>query len=149
MRTVKIAFTLLLLSLCAVIANSIALREIVGNIQEDVERGEESDFDAARAEYTEIFDRFMRYELYLGITVNHNDLTSVEDGFAELLGAIKAEDEDTLITAKSRLISTLKHIRRLAGINIDSILFTKIRSYRPYTPLFSEWCIPLRAGWDS
>ena len=48
-------------------------------------------------------------------------MTNIEEELNEILGAIEAEDRETLIIAKSRLMGSLSHLRRLSGINADSI----------------------------
>ena len=71
--------------------------------------------------YSSIFDEYMKKQHFIGLTVNHEDLTNIEQEFHEILGAIEADDKESLIIAKSRLIGSLSHIRRLSGINADSI----------------------------
>ena len=121
MKTVKIAFALLIISLVTVIGNSMALGNIVQDITDKVSQAEESDPKAAHIEYSEIFDRYKSKLTYISLTVNHEDLTSIEESFAEIIGAAQAEDMDTLLAVKSRLIGSLTHLKRLSGINIDSI----------------------------
>jgi hypothetical protein len=60
---------------------------------------------------------------FFAITVSHDDLTNIEGCFYEILGAAEANDDDALKIAKSRLIGSLSHLKRLSAINIDSILF--------------------------
>jgi hypothetical protein len=72
--------------------------------------------------YSEIYDDYRQRQKFLSITVNHEDLTTIETEFEEILGSALADDKENIIIAKSRLIGALEHIRRLSGINIDSIL---------------------------
>ena len=71
--------------------------------------------------YYEIFEDYIKRQRFIGLTVSHEDLTNIECEFYEILGAIEAEDEESLIIAKSRLIGALSHLKRLSGINADSI----------------------------
>ena len=71
--------------------------------------------------YEEISHEYAKIQRYIGLTVSHDDLTNIEEDFNEILGAIEADDEESLIIAKSRLIGSLSHLRRLSGINADSI----------------------------
>ena len=73
-------------------------------------------------EYERLYKDFKKKEQYISLTVNHEDLTDVESSFSEIVGAAKANDEEAFLTIKSRLIDALDHLRRLSGINIDSIL---------------------------
>ena len=74
------------------------------------------------AEYEALYQSFMRKQKFISLTVSHDDLTEIENDLAEILGAISADDKESLIIAKSRLIMTLTHLRRLSGVNLDSIL---------------------------
>ncbi len=65
--------------------------------------------------------KFMGYERYINITVSHEDLTVIEDLFSEYEADLLYGSEDAEIT-KSRLVNALMHLRRLSGINIDSIV---------------------------
>ncbi len=71
--------------------------------------------------YYEIYEEYMKKQRFIGLTVSHDDLTNIESEFNEILGSIKAGDEENLIIAKSRLIGALTHLRRLSGVNADSI----------------------------
>ncbi len=80
----------------------------------------ESSIDEAQR-YHDIYEDFRSTRRYISFTVDHDTITVLEDGFAEILGAIEAEDEGALIIAKSRLIGSISHLKRLSGINADSI----------------------------
>ena len=66
-------------------------------------------------------EKFMKYERYISITVSHGDLTNIEDLLSEYEAQMRDGSDDAEIT-KSRLINALSHLRRLSGINIDSIV---------------------------
>lgn len=70
----------------------------------------------------ELFDDFKKLETYISLTVSHNDLMSIEDSFSEFVGYLSVGDIDGAQVTKSRLINALEHLRRLSGINIDSII---------------------------
>lgn len=71
--------------------------------------------------YEEIYADYNRRQFFLGLTVSHSDLSALSGDFAELMGAVKANDEESLIIAKSRLDSSLCYLKRLSSINLDSI----------------------------
>ena len=121
MKVVKIAVILLICSATFVVANSLILSSIIDSILDEVNT-KDADIDETKEKYEKIYSSFEEKMTYISLTVNHEDLTSVTESFAELIGALEAGDEDAFITVKSRLTSSLEHIRRLSGINIDSIL---------------------------
>ena len=69
-----------------------------------------------------LYEDFMKKESYLSITVSHNDMTSIEDCFVEMIGYISVNDIDNATVVKYRLKSSLEHLRRLSGFNIDAII---------------------------
>lgn len=119
MRSVLWAFFVVILLISAVFLNSIVISY---NIKEVIGRLERIPSSLADSEgYSEIRKDFTEMERYLSITVSHNDLADIDRDFAELEGAIEAEDEESLIITKSRLINALGHLKRLTDISIDSI----------------------------
>ena len=89
--------------------------EVLGKI-EDV------DGNSSVRELEELSDYYMKRQIYLSLTVCHDDLSDIEDIISELIGSAEVGDKDGIMIAKSRLISALSHLRRLSGINFDSIL---------------------------
>ena len=71
--------------------------------------------------YNDIYQHYMKKQKIISITVSHDCLREIENNFCEILGSIEANDEESLIIAKSRLIGALEHLQRLSGINADSI----------------------------
>lgn len=115
MKSVRIAAVLLVLVVAAVVANAIAVRNIIGGILHEVEIASED-------EYGKIFEHYKNIETYVSLSVDHEDMMNIELAFAELIGAVDAGDEESVAVVKSRLKYSLEHLRRLSGINIDSIL---------------------------
>ena len=68
------------------------------------------------------YDGFKKKESYISLTVNHNDLTNIEELFSEMIGYIKIDDRDEATVTKNRLLDSLEHLRRLSGFNIDAII---------------------------
>lgn len=93
-------------------------------ISELINKVDELDTDAknalSHAENT--YKIFKKNENFISITVSHDDLTNIEDGFAELVGYLRVGDADGAEVVKSRLINSLEHLKRLSGINFDSII---------------------------
>ena len=95
--------------------NTYIVNARIGNIIDEVEASGSYE-DAAR-----VREKFMRCERYISITVSHDDLTNIEDLFSEYEAELREDSDDAEIT-KSRLINALSHLRRLSGINIDSVV---------------------------
>ena len=68
------------------------------------------------------YEDFKRAERYISLTVNHDDLTNIEQLFAELIGHLSVGDTDSARVTKNRLVDALCHLRRLSGFNIDSVI---------------------------
>lgn len=124
MKTVVVSYIILAVVLLVVIVNSIIISNSIDTILEKLKGIPE--VSSAGKEYQEVFDDYMAAQRFLGITVSHDDLTNIEGEFYEILGAAEAGDDESLVIAKSRLMGALTHLRRLCGINADSILFSKI-----------------------
>lgn len=121
MKIVKVAFVLLFASLFAVVANSVILGNIVNDITAKVEAVTDEDAALALAKYEEIYGNYRKKTAYISLSVSHDDLTRIDEGFTELIGAARVGDLDTVASVKSRLIGSLEHLRRLSGINMESI----------------------------
>ena len=119
MKATIIAVLILSIVLISVFLNSFfishGIEEIISKLEETPSTLESYDL------YEEIFEEYTKKQRFIGLTVSHDDLTNIESEFHEILGSIEAKDEETLIIAKSRLIGALSHLRRLSGINADSI----------------------------
>lgn len=122
MKIIKIAYAIFFVTLVLVVTNSLILRSIIEETVCALDGATEENMESAVSEYGYIYKNFKRKETYIAITVNHEDLTNIESSFAEVIGAAKANDRESLIIAKNRLTDALRHLKRLSGINIDSIL---------------------------
>lgn len=78
--------------------------------------------EEAGKKISKIFNEYKSCEGYISMTVNHDDLTNIEDNFAELVGNLDVGDADSAKVTKNRLLYSLEHLRRLSGMNIDSII---------------------------
>ncbi len=119
MKTAIAAYAISALLIIFVIANSFILSFNINKVIEKLEDTPNSPNEAQT--YIDIYDDYMRRQKYISLTVNHDDLSTIETSFFEMLGAIEANDEESLIIAKSRLLGALSHLKRLSGINMDSI----------------------------
>lgn len=122
MKTTKIAVFVLILLFAAILTNSIMISRITDRLSGKVDAIDCEDTESAAREYENLSKEFKKAEKYISLTVSHDDLTNIEESFAEIIGAAKAGNEIGLITLKSRLRDSLEHLGRLSSINLDSIL---------------------------
>lgn len=119
MKTLIISCVTATLLIVFVFVNSFAVKFNIDKMIDAIERAPD---DCSNAQiYEEIFEDYKRREKYIALSVSHSDLLGIEDSYAEMLGAIEADDKETLIIEKSRVIKALAHIKRLAGVNFDSV----------------------------
>ncbi len=116
-KAVVFAIALLLIIVSFVTVNTIFLSRIIGDLELKV-RGA----DLTKEEFDELYADFVDIRTYLSITVNHEDIATVETEFAEICGALSIKDTESASIAKSRLCGALGHLKRLSGFNIDSVI---------------------------
>lgn len=135
MKTIILSYVILALIVILVIVNSMIVSNSIDIIIRELK--DIPDSTKEKEQYTAVFDSYMKMQHFFEITVSHDDLTNIESEFYEIIGAANANDDESLIIAKSRLIGALTHLKRLCGINADSILFAKntmkTESYFLYT----------------
>ena len=113
------AFVMAITVLIAVLLNTFLL---LYNIDELIRKVSALPTDtSADSDYRDVYEDFKKRERFISLTVSHDDLTDIRNDFAEIIGAAEADDEESLIIAKSRLGESLLHLRRLCGISLDSI----------------------------
>ena len=83
---------------------------------------DENDITRSKSEAESLFFDFEKRERYISLTVSHDDLTNIENSFVDLIGYLSIGDIYNAEVAKSRLIHSLEHLRRLSGFNFDSII---------------------------
>ena len=125
MKAVKAAIVILCVTLLFVISNSIMLTKTISGYENAVKKIDTSDTKSAEGEFIDLYDKFKRDERYINLTVNHLDLTNIEEMFASAIGAARADDSSELEITKNRLEDALGHLGRLVGINLDSILYIR------------------------
>lgn len=121
MRAFVVAVIILFVLIIAVGINDVVLNRIIGDMYYSVSTVDLSKGDGAD-EFFGIYSQYKVYERYISATVNHGDLTNIENDFHEILGCLKVGDTDGAIIAKSRLEGSFCHLRRLLSPNIDSII---------------------------
>lgn len=121
MKIKVIAAVIMLCTVAAVTVNTVMLQKRIRELEDAVNRFEIDGGDAVyRAQ--ELYERFNTAEKYISLSVNHEDLTNIEEKFSELVGSLAVGDINNARITKNRLIDALKHLRRLSGVNIDSVI---------------------------
>ena len=121
MKEKIIAILLLILILTYVVINTVMLSNGIEEITNSV-KGLDVGNSNSKNEAESIYERYKDYETYISLTVDHDDITNIEDCFVEMIGYLSVEDSDNAKVTKGRLISYLEHLRRLSGFNIDAII---------------------------
>jgi predicted PurR-regulated permease PerM len=107
--------------IAAIIANTIIINAQIGHLYERIENIDVSDENALNAAQA-AYEHYKKREAYISLTVNHDDLTNIEDAFAELIGYLSIDMNEDAFVTKNRLLCYVEHLRRLSGINIDAII---------------------------
>ena len=121
MNSIKISYLVLILCICFVIANGFYLEYITSELYAmacdlDIQSAD------AKEEGEEIYATFDKHQRLISITVSHDDLSLIDDTLCELIGALEVGDTEGAAITKSRLCGSLRHLKRLSGLNIDSII---------------------------
>jgi len=124
MKEKIVAFCLFFLVICFVCINTIVLDRQIGKLYKSAEKMQISDDDIPSSEKVarELYEEFKKRETFISLTVNHEDLTSIEESFSEIIGYLSVGDANGARVMKNRLLDSLEHLRRLSGFNIDAII---------------------------
>lgn len=123
MKAKILAVVIFAVTVTAVFVNTYFLDKVIRATYTAVEALEISGNDEqATAEAMEIYERYKRHETYISLSVSHSDLTNIDETFAEMIGQLRVGATEDAEVTKSRLINVLGHLRRLSGVNIDSII---------------------------
>lgn len=121
MKEKLLSIALLILVISFVTVNTVVLEKQIKWVTDEVS-SLSLDGNDAKASAERIYQDFMKKEKYMSFTVSHDDLTSIEDCFVEMIGYLSVNDTDNATVTKNRLISYLEHLRRLSGFNIDAVI---------------------------
>ncbi len=109
------------ITVIAIIFNTIYLSKTTKRFINEMEELDIQSEDAIE-NAQKVRDDFMKSLPFISLTVSHDDLTNIEDGFAELVGCLYVNDKNGAEITKNRLKCSFEHLRRLSGFNIDSII---------------------------
>ena len=122
MKAVKISIAVLLTLTVSVAANSLYINHMTKDFSKKLEHVNIEDGENLTETFEKIFNNFKKAERFISITVSHDDLTNIEESFADIIGAAKAGAKSDIERIKSRLVDSLEHLGRLSSLNLDSII---------------------------
>ena len=115
------AVVLFVLIIIFVTFNTLVLNKQITEVIDSVDKLDPRAENSAE-EANILYRDFMKKVAYFSITVSHNDITSIEECFVEMIGYVSVNDIDNATVVKYRLKHSLEHLRRLSGFNIDAII---------------------------
>ena len=99
------------------------LQRQLGQLKESAERLDVSEENSKAEDEARALSReFMQKERFISLSVNHEDLTNIEEAFTELIAELSVGEYNNATVAKNRLVDAFEHLRRLSGCNIDSVI---------------------------
>ena len=124
MKTKILAVVIFIVTVTLTSVNTFCLDRSIGEIISRVESLEisENNTEEAFAIASSINELYESQQTYISLSVSHSDLTDIEAALVELLGRLKVGNAEEAEVTKSRLVDALKHLRRLSGVNIDSVI---------------------------
>lgn len=121
MKEKILSVVLLVIIIAFVTVNTIILSKQIDEIIEKVE-GLDTSENNANENAEQIYENFMKKQKYMSLTVSHDDMTSIEGCFVEMIGYLAIGDHQNAEVVKYRLKNSLEHLRRLSGFNLDAII---------------------------
>ena len=118
---VKIAaFIIFIAIIVSVATNTVILGRQIDDLLAEVEKIKIG--DGAYQKSSILLENFRQKESFMSLTVSHDDLTSIGECMVEMQVYLSQEDYENAEVTKNRLEYFLKHLKRLSGFNIDSII---------------------------
>ena len=96
MKVKIFAFVLMGLLITSVTVNTCIVSSEMKKIQRAVDdiKFDESSIETSLLQANAAYSIYQEREIFLSLTVNHNDLTNIEDNFAEMIGNLMVGDSD-------------------------------------------------------
>ena len=118
---VKLSYVILFTLLLSVTLNALYLSRFTEKLYTISNETEVGDIEDFKETFEKIKKTYNNNEIFVSLSVSHEDLTSIKEALAEIDGAIKANDKNAVIIAKSRFESAVLHLGQLSALNIESI----------------------------
>lgn len=112
--------TVIAVSIGGAIYTSVTLNKLCEQINEEFEECGESCEDISYVA-CDLKSEFERVEPGLSLFINDDELSEMRGYYTDIRSAAVADSYEGALTAKSRLVSMIEHLRRLSSFNIDSI----------------------------
>jgi len=116
MRDILISIGVILLLVAIIITNAIYINILLGSLEAGLAEV------TSVTGYKELYNKYMRNEWLLSLTVEDERLLRIEVGFVDCLGYADKGLADELHMEKSRLLSELGQLKRLSWFNIMAIV---------------------------
>ncbi len=118
---VKLSYLMLFMLLLTVIFNAVYISRFADKLYELSTEDSGDDILSLELKFEKINDIYRKNEIFISLTVSHEDLTSIEEILSEIEGAFAAKDKNAVIIAKSRFENAVLHLGQLSALNIQSI----------------------------
>ena len=118
---VKFSYLILLVLLISVTVNALYIINFTEELYSLSRAANTEDIESFNEEFKKIKKTYKKNEIFVSLTVSHDDLTDIEEVLSEIEGAIDASDKNAVIIAKSRFESAVLHLGQLSALNIESI----------------------------
>jgi hypothetical protein len=115
-------FATVIIIIAAVTFNTLTLHKEINSVYNTVNELQISSSPKSLKEAEAAYELFKQKGTFFGLTLNHEDISNIEDCFSEMIGCLYVGDTDGAAVTKNRLTDALDHLRRLSGINIDAII---------------------------
>lgn len=126
MKRIWIAAALLLAILAGTLAHSAYLtaftRELTVLLEEAEAHAEREDWDAAARLTQNVYDRWREKDLYLHITLRHDETDSIYSGLREVTEFIQCKEGGEYSAANARLIAGLELMMEAEQLSIKNVL---------------------------
>lgn len=121
MKSIIISAVLIIAITVFAFTSSSLVSNYLGELEENVQKYEETDEERMPIIYQALYDDYKRSEVWLCIVVDDASLTKIEEDFTDIIVQSSSGDEENTRVSIKRLICHLEQIRRLAGFNIKSV----------------------------
>ena len=118
---VKLSYFMLFVLLVSVILNAVYICRFTDTLYAISKEDNGESIEALSQKFEKISEVYRKNEIFISLSVSHEDLTSIEEILSEIDGALAAEDKNAVIIAKSRFENAVLHLGQLSALNIESI----------------------------
>ena len=118
---VKLSYIIFFVLFIAVLLNALYISRFTEKLYSISVEESAEELESYTEKFAEIKRIYTKNEVFISLSVSHEDLTSIEEILSEIEGALKAIDKNAVIIAKSRFENAVLHLGQLSALNIESI----------------------------